>query len=116
MEAAKALLGINRESISSELELAFFDTVKAECDAFAANECYALGLTAFEGQNYPETITQISYARSLGLVNADTLYYLARAYDLSGEVQKAKECYEQFVEEFAEDGRTEEIRGYLSPA
>lgn len=115
VEAAKALLGINRESISSELELAFFDTVKAECDAFAANECYALGLTAFEGQNYPETITQISYARSLGLVNADTSYYLARAYDLSGDVQKAKECYEQFVEEFAEDGRTEEIRGYLSP-
>ena len=114
VEAAKALIGISRESITAEMELAFFDTVQAECNSIAANECYKLGLQAFETQNYVETITQISYARALGLVNADTLYYLARAYDLSKDVQKAKESYEQFVSEFPEDARAEEINGYLS--
>ena len=114
VEAAKALLGISRESITAEMELAFFDMVQAECNSFAANECYALGIQAFESQNYAETIIQISYARALGLINADTLYYLSRSYDLSGEIQKAKENYEQFVSEFPQDIRTEEINGYLA--
>lgn len=114
VEAAKALIGLNRENITSEMELAFYDLVQAECNAFAANECYNLGVQVYEAQNYGEAVIQISYARTLGLVNEDTLYYLARAYDLSGDVQKAKESYEQFVSEFPNDVRTEEINGYLS--
>lgn len=114
VEAAKALIGISRESISEEMELAFFDVIQTECTPVAADECYALGLQAFESQNFEETIIQVSYARTLGLVNADTLYYLARSYDLSGDLQNAKESYEQFVSEFPEDIRVEEINGYLS--
>ena len=96
VEAAKALLKIKREDISSEMELVFYDTIQSECNLVAANDCYNLGVQAYEIQDYEETIRQMSDARALGLINADTLYYLGRAYDLSGDIENAKISYETF--------------------
>lgn len=80
--------------------LGLYNNMKALCSPEFAEAHYQKGLSLYEDQKYQEAVTEFELAVAYYDGNANSTYYLASSYDLSGNKDKAKEVYQTVISKF----------------
>ncbi len=112
--AATALAEISTDGFSTDAQ-AIFDALCSELETPLQAAYKKAGLDAFENKDYATAITKLEAARSLSEeADYDILNYLAHAYRLSGEKEKANAIFQMIIDTFPETTKAEDARKYLT--
>ncbi len=94
--------------------LGLYNSMKALCSPDFAEAHYQKGYSAYEEQRYEDAVAELELAVLYYDGNANSMYYLGSAYDLSGNKEKAKEVYQKVIDTFAGTQRAEQAERALS--
>lgn len=78
-----------------------------------AKVAYLHGMAAMGTNNYAEAAKVLARAERLGYSNSDIYMDLAAAYQLSGNVSKARSTYEKYLSKHPTGKRADEVRSIL---
>lgn len=78
-----------------------------------AQASYDEGYASYQAQKYEEAAVSLQKAVDYDPELSDAWYYLGRAYHITGEKEKAVECYEKFVEMRPSTQRAGNARRYI---
>lgn len=115
-DAAKMLLDVNEKNLTSEKAKEYYNTIKEATFVNASRELYNQAKVKYNVGNYAEAEPLFQDAIKLNEQNVDAYYFLARAYEKSGDQAKAKKYYNKVINDFAGTGRAAEAQsklGYL---
>ncbi len=93
--------------------LSLYNSMKALTSSDLAEYHYDQGYTAYQNQQYDTAVEELSLAVSYYSGNADSMFYLASAYQAQNNLPKAKEVYGIVVEEFAGTTRASQAQRAL---
>lgn len=115
-QAAQKLLDVNEKNLTSEKAKEFYNTIKEATFVNASRELYNQAKVKYNVGNYTEAKPLFESAIKLNKENVDAYYFLARAYEKSGDTAKAKKYYNKVIKDFADSYRAKEAEtklGYL---
>ena len=112
--AAEELAKIDETVITEETVKGIYDAIKTETNARAANELYTEGRNAYNRRNYEEAIDAFLRSYNLDTTNVDTIFYLARAYQQSGDEENATIYYQKVIDEFPDSSRAREAANRIN--
>ena len=113
--AAEALADIDASQLSAEAK-AVYDGLSSQLKDYLMAAYKKVGLEAFSKADYASAITKLEAARAIDASDYDVLNYLAHAYRLSGNQDKADEIFTQIVQTFPNSTQSENAMQYLSDA
>lgn len=98
---ATALAGIDREALSEQGK-ALYDTLKSKVSEEALKSLYASGRSSYLSKDYAAAIKDLEKAKTIdaSYLSGELLWYLASAYNDSGDTQGAKVNYEALISLF----------------
>ena len=112
----------NLEIIAEEIDLeqtseefkrlydALFDTV----GPVVAKAYYEEGIAAYNAKNYAQSIISLGNAVHFNAADSESLYFLARSYQHSGDKTQAIAVYKKVVELFPETRRAQQSQSYIN--
>lgn len=113
-EAAEKLLDVNVTNLTSTKAKEYYNTIKEATFVNASWDFFNEGKTKYNYGNYSDAIPLFTKSVKLNSENADALYFLARAYDRSGDYEKAKKYYNKVIKDFPDTERASEAETKLS--
>lgn len=93
--------------------LGLYNSMKELCSPEFAETHYQNGRTAYDEQRYEDAVAELELAVLYYDGNANSMYYLGSAYDLSGNKDKAKEVYQNVIDKFPGTQRAEQAERAL---
>lgn len=100
---ADALSGLDLDAISSDVSNEFtslYSLLMSKVGPQLAKSYYNEGYDAYKAEDYQSAIASLSKAYQYDNTNVNTLYYLGNAYYASGDMDKAKETYDDVITNF----------------
>lgn len=94
--------------------LGLYDSMKTLTSSELAQYHYDLGYAAYETQEYETAVKELELAVTYYSENADSLFYLASAYQAQGNLDKAKEVYGIVTERFPNTTRANQAQRALN--
>jgi len=98
---------------SSEAPVKLYNTLMQLAGPKLASDFYDKGYEAYNSGDYEVAIENLSRAYQYNSSNGDALYYLAQAYNRSGNENQAIEAYRKVVEEFPDTEKAAKSADYL---
>ena len=111
--AANALAQIDTAELSVEAK-SVYDNVAAELETSLGDAYKKAGIEAFNSADYDTAVTRLEAAVGIAPEDYDVLNYLAHAYRMKGETEKADATFQKIIELFPDTQEAENARGYLS--
>lgn len=93
--------------------LGLYDSMKALSSPDLAEYHYEQGYAAYQAQEYDTAVEELELAVAYYSENADSLFFLASAYQAQENLEKAKEVYGIVVERFAGTSRANQAKRAL---
>lgn len=93
--------------------LGLYGSMKTLTSPFLAEYHYELGSAAYDDQEYETAVAELELAVLYYSENADSLFYLASAYQATDRIDKAKEIYTTIVEKFPNNKRSSQAQRAL---
>lgn len=120
LSAAKTLAQVDPDNLSGDIALKFYRKVKKETFSTAAVSYFEKGRDCYNGegeyagqQDYDKAIKLLKKSLSFDKKNTDSIYFLGRCYQQKSDTEKAKEYYNQIVNDYPESARVTEARSRL---
>lgn len=120
IEAAEALLQVDEASLSGENTIKFYKKIKKETFSDASISYFEKGRDCYNGegdyagkQNYDKAIKILDKSLTFDADNTDALYFLGRCYQQKADNEKAKEYYNQIVNDYPDSVRVSEAKSRL---
>lgn len=98
---------------SSEAPVMLYSTLIELVGPELGDSFYKTGYEAYNEGDYEVAIENLDRAYQYDNANGDALYYLAQAYNRSGNDQEAIEIYRKVIEEFPDTEKASKSSGYL---
>lgn len=115
--AAEKLSKIKKDQLSSDVAQDFYNKVKDETYSEASKTCFEEGRDAYNGEgeydghkDYDKAIELLEKSLSYDEANTDAIYFLGRCYQQQSEADKAKEYYNQIIEDYPDSPRVSEAK------
>lgn len=109
-QAALKLLEVNGKNLSSTKAKEYYDTVKEATFTNASTEIYNQAKVKYNYGRYSDAIPLFEQALKLNEENVDAIYFLARAYERSGDIDNAEKFYNQVIDNFPDSYRANEAK------
>lgn len=93
--------------------LGLYGSLKALTGTNLAQYHYEQGYAAYQEQDFETAVKELELAVAYYSENADSMFYLASAYHLSGNTQKAKETYSIVIERFPNSAKANQAQRAL---
>lgn len=113
-DAALKLLDVDVKNLTSQKAKDYYNTIKDATFENASRDLYNQAKTKYNYGKYDEAFPLFNQAIKLNNQNVDAYYFLARAYEKSGDTEKAEKYYNKVINDFADSGRASEARTKLS--
>lgn len=113
-EAAEKLMNVKVENLTSEKAKEYYNTIKDATFENASKEFYYQAKQKYDHLNYSEAITLFQKAIKLNKEYVDAYYFLARAYEKSGDTENAKKFYNKVISDFPDSYRAREAQQKLT--
>ena len=91
-----------------------YDSIKALTSSSLAQYHYDKGYALYEAKDYETAITDFELAVQYYSGNADSQYHLGATYQALGNYEKAKEVYNNIIENFPNSSRANQAKRALS--
>ncbi|MDE6566805.1 MAG: tetratricopeptide repeat protein, partial [Lachnospiraceae bacterium] len=115
--AAEKLSKIKKDQLSSDVAQEFYKKVKDETYSEASKTYFEEGRDAYNGEgeyaghkDYEKAIELLEQALTYDKTNTDAIYFLGRCYQQQSEAEKAKEYYNQIIEDYPDSSRLNEAK------
>lgn len=119
-EAAEKLSAINIDKISSDVAKEFYETIKGDTFAEASEKAFTQGRDAYNGEgeysghrDYEKAIELLEQALEYNKDNTDAMYFLGRCYQQKSDAERAKEYYNQIINDYPDSHRVSEANRRL---
>ena len=119
-KAASTLLEVDRDSLSSEKAQELFDTISEATFESASVSYFEQGRDAYNGQgefssghDYDKAIELLETSLEYNADNTDAMYFLGRCYQQMSQPDKAKEYYNQIIDDYPDSARVSEASSRL---
>lgn len=96
--ALKQLEAIDKETLPENAQV-LYDSVFREVGAAAVAELYQTGYDAYKNNDFETSIADLGKCYELDNTQSNALYFLARSYHKSGDVENAKIYYQKVIDE-----------------
>lgn len=120
-EASDKLVNVKEENLTSDEAKKLYEKIKTETFGNATVKYFEAGRDAYNGegdytgkQNYDTAIELLNKALEYDETNTDAMYFLGRCYQKKGENDKAKEYYNQIINDYPDSQRVPEAKAKLS--
>ena len=120
-EASEKLVDIDEQSLTSKAAKKLYNKIKSETFAAATVKYFEQGRDAYNGegefsgnQDYDKAIELLNLSLQYDETNTDSMYFLGRCYQKKGDNVKAKEYYNQIINEYPDSTRVPEARAKLN--
>lgn len=111
--AANALAQIDTAELSVEAK-SVYENVAAELQTSLGDAYKKAGIEAFNSADYDTAVARLEAAVGITPEDYDVLNYLAHAYRMKGDTEKADATFQKIIELFPDTQEAENARGYLS--
>ncbi len=98
---------------SQEPPVSLYNTLLTLAGSELAQKFYDTGYEAYSAGEYEVAIADLTKAYQYDPSNGDALYYLAQAYNHSGDEAHAVQMYRKVIEEFPDTEKSDKSQGYL---
>ncbi len=105
--------GIDLEQTSEEFKR-LYDALFATVGPVVAKTYYDEGIAAYNAKNYTKSIESLGNAVHYNAADAESLYFLARSYQHSGDKEKAITTYKKVTELFPGTRRAQQSQNYVN--
>lgn len=112
-EAAEKLLDVDEKKMTSAKAKEYVADMKSKTFENASTELYEQAKVKYNYGNYKEAIPLFNQALKMNDKNVDAYYFLARAYDRSGDIENAKKYYQKVIDDFPDSYRKNEAEGKM---
>ena len=103
-EAALDLVKIDENKLDGDSTKKLYQTIKDTCFEKASEEIYQEGNTLYnKGTDYDGAIALFEQALKLDPQNVDAVYFLGRCYNKKEDYGKAREYYNQVINDFPDE-------------
>lgn len=116
-EASEKLVDIDEQSLTSKAAKKLYNKIKSETFAAATVKYFEQGRDAYNGegefsgnQDYDKAIELLNLSLQYDETNTDSMYFLGRCYQKKGDNVKAKEYYNQIINDYPDSTRVPEAR------
>lgn len=113
-QAAEAVVDVDMTAVTSQTAINIYNTIKSECFADAATALYEKGFEAYNGNEYSSAVAALERCVKLNPEYVEAIYYLAGSYNALKETDKAKEYYQQIVDNYPDSFYANDARAYLA--
>lgn len=120
LSAAETLALVDQESLSGENAVKFYKKIKKETFSTASVSYFEQGRDCYNGegeysgkQDYDKAIKLLKKSLKFDADNTDSMYFMGRCYQQKSDTEKAKEYYNQIVNDYPDSARTGEARSRL---
>lgn len=120
LSAAKTLSMVSEDSLSGETAIKFYRKIKKETFSTASNSYFEEGRDCYNGEgeyagkkNYDKAIKLLNKSLEFDADNTDSMYFLGRCYQQKSDTDKAKEYYNQIVNDYPDSARVSEAKSRL---
>lgn len=96
--ALEQLEAIEKDTLPEDAKV-LYDSVFQEVGAAAITELYRTGYEAYQKNDFETSIADLGKCYELDNTQNNALYYLARSYHKSGDVENAKIYYQKVIED-----------------
>ncbi len=110
--AANALAEVRTDDLSVEAK-SIYDDVFENIQTTLFNNYKASGISFFDNKDYPSAISQLEAAAAINDSDYEVLNYLAHAYRLNGDTDKAIEIFQKIIEQNADSQRAVNAQSYI---
>lgn len=115
--AAEKLSKIKKDQLSSDVAQEFYKKVKDETYSEASKAYFEDGRDAYNGEgeyaghkDYEKAIELLEKSLTYDKANTDAIYFLGRCYQQQSNAEKAKEYYNQIIEDYPDSTRLNEAK------
>lgn len=113
--AAEVLKNIDKETIESEAFINVYNAISSVVNQQAAADLYRTGYNGhYLNNRFAEAAVALQSAYDLNPNDMYTLYYLARAYDRSGDTATANQYYSEFISMYPGTNLAAYAQNYLN--
>lgn len=120
VNAAKKLGKVNEKLLSTDKVKQIYQKIKDESFDDASESYFVKGRDAYNGEgdyvgqkDYDKAIELLEKALTYNKDNTDAMYFLGRCYQQKSDTEKAKEYYNQIINDYADSSRIGEARSRL---
>ena len=110
--ALQELEAINQDTLSDDAKT-LYSSIFSEVGVTAVNDLYKTGYAAYEKGDYDTAIADLGKCYELDNTQGDALYFLARSYHKSGDIENAKIYYQKVIEEFPNTRKATDAEGLM---
>lgn len=93
---------------------ALYDGVFQEVGTKVVEELYRSGYAAYQSQDFVTAIADLGKCYELDNSQGDALYFLARSYHRSGDIENAKTYYQKVIDEQPNTRKATDAAGFLA--
>lgn len=120
LEAAEALVNVSRSNLQEQSAKKLYTRIKKATFADASVTYFENGRDCYNGegeyagkQDYDEAIKLLEQSLQFDADNTDAMYFLGRCYQQKSDTDKAKEYYNQIVNDYPDSARLSEAQSRL---
>ena len=110
--AANALEGVNAEHLSVEAK-SMYDSIMSEVGSTVKAKYKTAGMNAYESGDYAGAVENLLKALDIGEQDFHSMFYLAQAYQKSGDTENAKVWYQKIIDTFPGTQNASDAKDYL---
>lgn len=111
--AANALESVNSALLSVEAK-SMYDTIMAQVGDTVKAAYKSEGIAAYNSQDYATAIERLLKAQDIGTPDYDSMFYLAQAYQNSGDNESANSWYQKIIDTFPGTSYAADAADYLT--
>lgn len=113
--AAETLKLVDKETVESEAYVSVYNAISSVVNQQAAADLFKTGYNGhYLNNRFAEAAQALQSAYDLNPNDMSTLYYLARAYDRSGDTTTANQYYTKFIEQYPGTNLAGYAQNYLN--
>ena len=120
LSAAKTLDKVDADSLSGDGAKKFYKKIKKETYSTASQSFFEKGRDCYNGQgdyagnkDYDKAIKLLNKSLKFNADNTDAMYFMGRCYQQKSDFEKAKEYYNQIVNDYPDSPRVSEAKSRL---
>lgn len=120
-EASDKIVNIDEESLTGQDAKKLYNKIKSETFENATVKYFEEGRDAYNGegdytgkQDYDKAIELLNLSLKYDKNNTDSMYFLGRCYQKKGDNEKAKEYYNQIINDYPDSQRVPEAKAKLN--
>ena len=110
--AANALEGVNSDLLSVEAK-SMYDAIMGDIGSSVKQKYQSTAMDAYESGDYATAIENYTKALDIGEPDFTSMFYLAQAYQKSGDTDNAKTWYQKIIDTFPGTQNASDAQDYL---